>query len=625
MVIVLVLLALLVTIYNYRAFRINRDLQDIIHRSIHELDNTALLLDEMLVSPNERVRMQLRMQEDSFRSSQSFIRLSAYRDIFPLVQPLVEKRKDFLTLLESFFLLLDRDESESAVLEQTASMLFVISHEMKTNMSVLHTQIQNRIARDNLIFVVSSLVPLLALTILLIGTLIWIRRGFLSRILRMDQLAGCIAHGDHCGVLPVDADDELSGLARSFNVMNEAVHEQMENLAAERDKFSTILASIGDAVVAVDTENRIMIMNPVAERLTGWKFSEAGGHYIHEVVRLFRAGTREPLKNPLQHVLDTGMPFEFPEHTVLISRSGVEYLVQDSASLVQSRSGTIAGAVLVFRDITEQAQMQEAMAQNEKMMSVGGLAAGIVQEIQCPLSDLVRNIESIEGRLLGTDEGNLSAAEKSGTTIESVADYLRESGSHGLIAAIRDGAVWIMRILDKMLMFTGMKSNSKELVDISMLLDNAVELSRSDYELKNTIDFRKIILVRDYEKHMPQVLCDSSGMQQVFLNILRNAFQVMYVAQTDPPRLLLRISHDEERRSACIEIADNGPGMDEGVRKRVFEPFYTTREHGEGSGLGLSIAYFIVTDTHGGSIEVRSAPGAGTRFSIYLPVEPVEQ
>ena len=163
MVIVLVLLALLVTVYNYRAFRINRDLQDIIHRSIHELDNTALLLDEMLVSPNERVRMQLRMQEDSFRSSQSFIRLSAYRDIFPLVQPLVEKRKDFLTLLESFFLLLDRDESESAVLEQTASMLFVISHEMKTNMSVLHAQIQNRIARDNLLFVSSALVPSLRL------------------------------------------------------------------------------------------------------------------------------------------------------------------------------------------------------------------------------------------------------------------------------------------------------------------------------------------------------------------------------------------------------------------------------------------------------------------------------
>ena len=120
MVIVLVLLALLVTIYNYRAFRINRELQDISHRSIHELDNTALLLDEMLVTPNERARMQLRMQEDSFRSSQSFIRLSAYRDIFPLVRPLVEKRKDFLTLLESFFLLLDRDEYESADLDQTA-------------------------------------------------------------------------------------------------------------------------------------------------------------------------------------------------------------------------------------------------------------------------------------------------------------------------------------------------------------------------------------------------------------------------------------------------------------------------------------------------------------------------
>ncbi len=625
MVIALVVLSLLVMIRNFMEFRVNRDLQDIIHQSIHDLDNVAILLDEMLVSPNPRVRMQLRMQEDSFRMSQSFTRLSGYRDVFPLVQPLVEKRKDFLTLLESFLLLIDKVDSESEVLDQTVSLLFVVSHEMKSNMSVLHTQIQNRIAHDNMLFVASALVSLLTLTILLLFTFLWIRRRFLFRILRMDRLAGCIAHGDYCGTLPVDSDDELSGLARSFNVMSSAVHEQMENLASERDKISTILASIGDAVVAVDNETRIMIMNPVAEHMSGWKAGEALGHYIHEVIRLFTPGTREPLKNPLQHVLATGLPVGFSEHTVLVSRSGAEYLIQDSASPVRSRAGDADGAVLVFRDITHQAQMQEAVAQNEKMLSVGGLAAGIAQEIKSPLFDLARNVESLESYLNEAAEDNRSVAEKVGTTVESITAYLRESGLIGRLAAIREDSVWVMRILEKMLMFVGVKSGTKKPMDISVLLDNAVELCRSDYELKKVIDFRKIIIVRDYDKHLLPVLCNPAGIQQVFLNILRNALQAMLAAKTDPPRLLLRLSYDEDSQSVCIEIADNGPGMEEGVRKRVFEPFFGSREKGDGSGLALSIAYFIITDTHGGSIEVRSSPGSGTRFIIYLPLESTEQ
>lgn len=625
MVVGLVTLVFLVTVHNLREFRKNRNLQEIIHRTIHELDNTSLLLDELLVAPNSRVWKQLQMQEDSFRSSESFLLLSEYRDIFPPVAFLVEKRNDFLVLLDSFLLQIDSHDTGSPFFEQTASLLFVISHEMKANMTVLHTQIQDRIARDNVVFVLSSLVSLLLLTGVLLVTLVWIKQGFLSRILHMDRLAGCIAHGDYSRYLPIDQKDELSGLARSFGVMQDAIQEQMENLASERDKLSTILSSIGEAVVAVDDASRIIMMNLVAERMTGWKLSEASGHYAHEIVRFFSAGTREPLKSPLQRVLDTGEPFDLAEHAVLVNRSGSEFLVQDSVAPVRTRAGAVSGAVLVFRDITDQAQMQETVAQNEKMLSVGGLVAGVAQEIQGPLADLSRNVESLDEYMSSLSVSSLVGENKKDKSAEMVFASLQKSGVSAKVAAIREDSAWVMSILEKMLMFAGTKAGTKQQLDISLLLDNAVELSRTDYEMKKLYDFRKIIIVRDYEKDIPPVWCDPAGIQQVFLNILRNGLQAMYAAKTDPPRFLLRASSSEERHAACIEISDNGPGMEEGIRKRVFEPFYTTLMKGEGSGLGLSIAYFIITDTHGGTIEVRSAPGAGTRFIIYIPFGTAEQ
>ncbi len=605
MVIVIMFLSFLLTVHNFRDFKRNRELQEIIHRTITELDNTVLLLDELHIAPNSRVWKQLRMQEDSFRASDSFARLSEYRDVYPLVGFLVEKRNDFFILLDTFLLEIEGPVYRPVVPGQTASLLFVISHEMKSSMSVLHTQIRDRIARDNVVFVLSSLFSLVLLTVVLLITLLWIRRGFLSRILHMDRLAGCIAHGDYSKYLPSEQQDELSGLARSFGVMQDAIQEQMETLAMERDNVSTILASIGDAVIAVDGNSRIILMNPVAERLTGWSFSEASGHHEHEIIRLFTEGTREPLKSPLQRVLDTGESVGIPDHSVLVNRTGREFLIQDSSAPIRTRAGAVSGAVLVFRDITDEAQIRETVAQNEKMLSVGGLVAGIAQEIQGPLSDLAGNVEALEEYLLASHGQNTNV---------SLA-----------LTAIQEDSVWVTHILEKMLMFAGTKAETKERVDITVLLDNAVELSRTDYEMKNLYDFRKIIIVRDYQKDLPPVWCDPAGIRQVFLNILRNGVQAMYAAKTEPPRFLLRVSLDDDRRTVCIEISDNGPGMEEGARKRAFEPFFTTRAKGAGSGLGLSVAYFIITDTHGGSIEVRSAPGAGARFIIHLPLDSAGQ
>ena len=118
---------------------------------------------------------------------------------------------------------------------------------------------------------------------------------------------------------------------------------------------------------------------------------------------------------------------------------------------------------------------------------------------------------------------------------------------------------------------------------------------------------------------MPPVMCDGSKLQQVFLNILSNGAQAM--SETDrAPEFTLSLSRVGAQ--AVIRIEDNGPGIPDGIRKRIFEPFFTTKEIGVGTGLGLSVSYFIITNHHKGSLEVESEPGKGAVFIIRIPVEP---
>ena len=115
-------------------------------------------------------------------------------------------------------------------------------------------------------------------------------------------------------------------------------------------------------------------------------------------------------------------------------------------------------------------------------------------------------------------------------------------------------------------------------------------------------------------------MCESSKIQQVILNLLKNASQAM--GRQDglrSPQIILRTVSEGDR--VRIEVENNGPFMDENIRKRLFEPFFTTKEVGEGSGLGLFISYFIISEHHNGTMAVESAPGQGVKFIIRIPIQ----
>ena len=169
-----------------------------------------------------------------------------------------------------------------------------------------------------------------------------------------------------------------------------------------------------------------------------------------------------------------------------------------------------------------------------------------------------------------------------------------------------------------MLTFSRIGGTQHTEVALADLADAALRLAASDYDLKKRYDFRNIAIEREFDPDLPAVPCDPTAIEQVLLNLFKNAAQAMAADGTVGPRILVTISilglH------ACLTVEDNGPGMGPATERRVFEPFFTTKAVGIGTGLGLSVSYFIITEQHRGSLTVTSRPGEGSCFTVKLPV-----
>ena len=259
------------------------------------------------------------------------------------------------------------------------------------------------------------------------------------------------------------------------------------------------------------------------------------------------------------------------------------------------------------------------MVQTEKMMSVGGLAAGMAHEINNPLSGVLQSCQNIQRRLSPDFPANRQTAETLGLDLDQVRHYLESRGILDFIEGIQEAAIRAARIVADMLAFSRRSTAEFAPHQVEEMLEAVVRLATSDYDLKKKYDFKQIEIVRDYEPALNPVYCDHTEIEQVFLNLIKNAAQSLAEGGASSRRITLRTRR--EGNYARVEIEDNGPGMDEKIRRRVFEPFFTTKPPGIGTGLGLSVSYFIVTEQHKGSITVASAPGKGACFVVKLPFE----
>lgn len=403
----------------------------------------------------------------------------------------------------------------------------------------------------------------------------------------------------------------LSTIMRDISARKEAEEE----LSRLRNFLSNIIDSMPSVLIGVDKDGLVNQWNKEAEKITGKGFKEALGKPLTEVYpQLLNQ------EKTVRQVILNRKPLKGGR---IETRDGGEVRFSDVTIFPLAADG-IEGAVIRVDDVTERMKIDEMMIQNEKMMSVGGLAAGMAHEINNPLAGILQNAQVLKNRIWGEIPANADAAAASGTTLEAIRLYMEKRNIREMVEMIGDSGKRAADIVRDMLSFSRKNDepHSKiSLVKIGGLIDKTIEMAEKDYDLKKKYDFRKIKIEKEYDPSLPDLPCEKVKIQQVILNILKNAAQAM--SGNGPsgksPQLILRTSL--ENQMARIEIEDNGPGMDEKTRKRIFEPFFTTKAEGVGTGLGLSVSYFIIKENHQGNIQVESQEGAGARFIIHLPLE----
>ena len=409
-----------------------------------------------------------------------------------------------------------------------------------------------------------------------------------------------------------DAEGNVSTLGEIIDITEQKTIEHELNQL--RNYMANIIDSMPSVLIGVSKTGRVTLWNSGAEARTGLSSREAFGKALDEVIPRMKEylpaisesiSSRE-VKYMAKQNASTGEEIRFEDLTVYP-------LVADD----------VEGAVIRIDDVTKQVHIEEMMIQSEKMLSVGGLAAGMAHEINNPLAGMMQNAEVILKRLGSDLPDNDRVAEEVGTTMEAIRSFLEKRSILHQLELIHDSGKRAAVVVQNMLSFARKSEAKPSRYDVSEILDQTLELAQNDYDLKKNYDFRYIEIKKEYEQSLPKILCERSKIQQVFLNILRNGTEAMWKSKSstgkpEKPRFILKIT--AENGYVVTEIEDNGPGIPKSIRKRVFEPFFTTKEVGVGTGLGLSVSYFIITEDHGGKLEIESTPGIRTKFIIKLPV-----
>lgn len=381
-----------------------------------------------------------------------------------------------------------------------------------------------------------------------------------------------------------------------------------EELRKLKEYLHDIVDTMPSILIGVNDELKVTLWNRQAEEISGMAADHALGQSLPAV---FLPIDPSVYLGDLTETLQSGEVSRLQK----ISGSGQDQGRFFDLLIYPLRAADAGGAVIHIDDVTEKVQIVDVMVQSEKMLSVGNLAAGMAHEINNPLAAVLQNVQVMSQRLSPALEKNRKVAEQLGITMEQVAEYAHLRGLEKMMQSITTAGQRAARIIENMLNFSRKSSSSFLPCSLTDLLEKTIELAASDYDMKHHFDFRTIDVIREYQPS-PDVPCEPSQIQQVILNLLKNAAQAIG-NETTKPEIRVRVFPLDDQ--VCVQIADNGSGMDEATCKRAFEPFYTTKAVGVGTGLGLSVSYFLITENHKGSLTVTSELGQGSCFSILLP------
>ena len=367
-------------------------------------------------------------------------------------------------------------------------------------------------------------------------------------------------------------------------------------LFEQRELLRTTLISIGDGVIATDMTGRVTFLNEVAQKLTGWSEADAKGSSLEKVFRIVNEESRKPVANPAVRALAEGKIVGLANHTILISREGVEWPIDDSAAPIKSQAGEVRGAILVFREIKQRKQQELKLRQHAAELAEADVRkdeflAVLAHELRNPLAPMSNALQ-----LWPFVENNKSELENLRVMIERQLQMM--------IRLIDD-------LLDISRITRGKIELRKQPVDLRTVVRGAVET------VKGLVDSSGHRLTLTLPEDPLIVDGDVARLNQIFGNILNNAAK--YSGRNGVIWVGLESSGDQ----AVVTIRDNAPGIPPQMLTAIFDLFRqvddTLSRSNGGLGIGLTLVKRLVEE-HGGTVEARSeGPGTGSEFVVTLP------
>ena len=400
---------------------------------------------------------------------------------------------------------------------------------------------------------------------------------------------------------------------------NVALQRTAENLQEQMQKYQSIFEFAAQGIVTVDRNWQIKSFNPAAEKIFLLSHENAVDRKFQSLFALPAA----------QHALTDFEDHQPGLHQVVGLRGeGNEFAAELTTSLVQHKDESVL--VALIRDRTEQQQLEAQLRHAQKMESVGQLAAGIAHEINTPvqfvgdnirfLTNSFEELEALLELLRQFDDSSQTredwdALQAQRNRLEQSMDleFIRKEVPEALVQSLV-GIERVTTIVKAMKEFSHPGETSKTAVDINDGLMSSITVSRNEWRYIAEV-------TTDFDKQLPHILGFPGDLNQAFLNVIVNAAHAIESLggdQTSLGKIHISTSHSPEHVE--ITISDNGCGIPMSDQQKVFEPFYTTKQIGKGTGQGLSVVHTVITEMHQGEISIQSEVGVGTKIEIRLPI-----
>jgi PAS domain S-box-containing protein len=393
------------------------------------------------------------------------------------------------------------------------------------------------------------------------------------------------------------------------------VRKGIEAELTEVQQFlNSVINSNPSALIAIDENLTIKLWNYSASQLGGITAEEASNCKLNDAL---------PLLNDhidwIQEVWKT--------NATRITRKAEIHQDNKTRSLelivYPLRNTRQLAAVILIDDVTEKIKMEEAIVQSDKIMSLGGMAAGMAHEINNPISAIVQNVQNIQRRIRTDLQANQSLACEIGIHLDQLNAYLEQRKITAFLKNISESGLRASKLVTNMLQFSRAADLSLQPCRIIEVLEKAINIATTNDLLHDFKDTIVLNFDQNFKSSDAYVRGVFTELEQVILNLIKNSTYAIHqrkLTLNDIDEGIIRI-HQFNRGGYCIiQVSDNGIGMSAETRRHVFEPFFTTKDVGAGTGLGMSVSYFIISSHHNGTMHVESELGHGATFEIALPL-----